>query len=47
LKVYNQRERYEEWEFLAIPGYGTVPAPVQPVEDDGLGDGQMQMFPGN
>ena len=26
LKVYNQREIYSEWEFVAIPGFGTIPA---------------------
>jgi type II secretory pathway pseudopilin PulG len=45
LMVYNEMETYYEWEFIAVPGYGTVPAPVQQVPDDGLGDGQMQMFP--
>ena len=28
LKVYNQRETYSEWEFIAIPGFGAVPAAV-------------------
>ena len=28
LKVYNQRETYVEWEFIAIPGFGAVPAAV-------------------
>ena len=26
LKVYNQRAMYSEWEFIAIPGFGTIPA---------------------
>ncbi len=26
LKLYNQRAIYSEWEFIAIPGFGTIPA---------------------
>ena len=25
LKAYNNREKYNEWEFIAMPGFGTVP----------------------
>ena len=44
LKVYNQRETYSEWEFIAIPGFGTVPAAVSV---PGQVPGQTSPFPQN
>ena len=56
LKVYNQRERYSEWEFIAIPGFGAVPAvsspgqvpgqpsPFQDIQTSPSGSGQTNPF---
>jgi len=53
LKVYNQRSIYSEWEFIAIPGFGTIPTstsvPVQlpaqsPGQPLGFGGGQSSPF---
>jgi type II secretory pathway pseudopilin PulG len=38
LKTYNSREVYREWEFIALPGFGTLPfgqTPGQPPTFDG------------
>ncbi len=44
LKVYNQRAAYNEWEFIAIPGFGAVTA-ATPVP--GPGSGQPPAFQGD
>ncbi len=46
LKAYNNREKYNEWEFIAMPGFGTVPvAPA--AQGQGAPTGQPNPFQQN
>ncbi len=48
LKVYNQRAMYSEWEFIAIPGFGTIPASTSvPGQVPGQPAGQPPGFQGD
>ena len=53
LMVYNARENYSEWEFIAIPGFSSVPSGFpalqgqQPAAGPGTGSGQPNTFQNN
>jgi len=40
VKTYNNRKKYNEWEFIAMPGFGTVPAATTGVQAPGVVLGQ-------
>ena len=47
LKAYNNREKYNEWEFIAMPGFGTVPVPPTGAQGQGAQTGQPNPFQQN
>ena len=47
LKAYNNREKYNEWEFIAMPGFGTVPVAPTPAQGQGASPGQPNPFQQN
>ena len=47
LKAYNNREKYNEWEFIAMPGFGTIPVPPTGAQAQGAPTGQPNQFQQN
>ena len=47
LKAYNNREKYNEWEFIAMPGFGTVPVAPTGAQGQGTQTGQPNLFQQN
>ena len=47
LKAYNNREKYNEWEFIAMPGFGTIPVPPTGAQAQGAPTGQPNPFQQN